>query len=87
MSKIAENGPQFAVENFAWPLNEQTLGLKKQFEGVLLGKKPISVIKGNPAREYQSVYDAGVAAGNGTKEQRTRMLSMIYGLDEKYDAL
>ncbi len=70
MQEMADNGPQTAVENFAWPITEQTLGKKKQIERQILGSKPISVIKGNSAREYQQVYDAGVAAGNGTEEQR-----------------
>jgi hypothetical protein len=53
----------------------------------VLGNKPISVIKGNSAREYQQVYDAGVAAGNGTEEQRAIVAKMIEGMAEKEDML
>ena len=84
---MADNGPQTAVETFAWPLTEKTLGKKKQIENRILGKKPISVIKGNSAREYQQVYDAGVAAGNGTEEQRAIVSKMIEGMEEKDDFL
>jgi hypothetical protein len=52
---MAENGLQTAVERFAWPLTEKTLGKKKQFEMQVLGSRPISVFKGNAAREYQQV--------------------------------
>lgn len=83
MQEMADNGPQTAVENFAWPITEQTLGKKKQIERQILGSKPISVIKGNSAREYQQVYDAGVAAGNGTEEQRAIVSKMIDGMEEK----
>ncbi|CAM1507455.1 Fc.00g070960.m01.CDS01 [Cosmosporella sp. VM-42] len=85
--EIAENGPQTAVETFAWPMTERTLGSKKQFERQILGNKPISVIKGNSAREYQQVYDAGIAAGNGTEEQRAIVARMIDGMEEKDDML
>ncbi|KAH8664878.1 alpha/beta hydrolase [Ilyonectria robusta] len=87
LQEIAENGPQTAVETFAWPLTEKTLGEKMQFERQILGSKPISVIKGNAAREYQQVYDAGVAAGNGTEEQRAIVSKMIDGMEEKEETL
>ncbi|KAK7415751.1 hypothetical protein QQX98_005664 [Neonectria punicea] len=69
------------------PLTEQTLGEKKQLERQILGSKPLSVIKGNSAREYQQVYDAGVAAGNGTEEQRAIVSKMIEGMEEKDEGL
>lgn len=87
MQEMGDNGPQTAVETFAWPLTEKTLGKKKQIENQVLGKKPISVIKGNSAREYQQVYNAGVAAGNGTEEQRAIVSKMIEGMEEKDDFL
>ncbi len=87
MQEMADNGPQTAVETFAWPLTEKTLGKKKQIENRVLGSKPISVIKGNSAREFQQVYDAGVAAGNGTEEQHAIVSKMIEGMEEKDDML
>jgi len=83
MQEMADNGPQTAVETFAWPLTERKLGEKKQFERQILGNKPISVVKGNSAREFQQVYDAGVEAGNGTEEQRATVAKMIEGMEEK----
>jgi hypothetical protein len=68
MLEIAGNDPQTAVERFAWPLTEQTLGKKNQIGRQILQNIPISIIKGNATREYQQVHDAGVAAGNGTEE-------------------
>ncbi|KAF7542390.1 hypothetical protein G7Z17_g11620 [Cylindrodendrum hubeiense] len=87
LQEIAENGPQTAVETFAWPITELTLGEKKQFERQILGSRPISVIKGNAAREYHQVFEAGVAAGNGTEEQRIIVSKMIDGMEEKEDML
>ena len=87
LQEIAENGPQTAVETLAWPLTEKTLGSKKQFERQILGRKPVSVIKGNSAREFHDVYKAGVAAGNGTAEQRTIVAKMLEGMEEKDDML
>ncbi|KAH7369621.1 Alpha/Beta hydrolase protein [Rhexocercosporidium sp. MPI-PUGE-AT-0058] len=43
---------------------------KKQLETHVLGKCPVSVIYANGARDFRCVYDAGVAAGNGTEEER-----------------
>ncbi len=83
MQDMAGNGPQTAVEHVAWPPTEQVLGQKKQLEKQFLGDKPVSVIKGNNARDYQQVYDAGVAAGNGTDEQRRIVSEMISGMEAK----
>ena len=47
----------------------------------------VSVIKGTAAREYKQVYDSGVAAGNGTEEQRAIVLKMLEGMAEKEDML
>jgi hypothetical protein len=87
MLEIAENGPQTAVERFEWPLTEQTLEKKNQIRRQILHNRPISVIKGNAAREYQQVFDAGVAAGNRTEEQRAIVSKMLEGMEEKEDML
>lgn len=87
MQEMVANAPQTAIETVAWPMTEQTLGEKRQIESQILGTKPISVIKGNSAREYQQVYDAGVAVGNGTEEQRTIVAKMIAGMEEKDEML
>ncbi|KAH6678725.1 Alpha/Beta hydrolase protein [Halenospora varia] len=46
------------------------LAAKKQFEEQALGHRPVSVVRGNSPRDFQMMYDAGVAAGNGTEEER-----------------
>ncbi|KAG4428602.1 hypothetical protein IFR05_015913 [Cadophora sp. M221] len=46
------------------------LKAKRQLETHALGNWPVSVIHANGARDFQTVYDAGVAAGNGTEEER-----------------
>jgi hypothetical protein len=87
LQEVADNTPQSAVETFAWPLTEKTLGKKKQIENRILGDKPISVVMGNAAREYRQVYDAGVAAGNGTPEQHAKVAKMMEGMEEKDEML
>jgi len=46
------------------------LAAKKQFEKQPLGNRPISVITAWTWRDFQRMYDAGVAAGNGTEDER-----------------
>ncbi|KAH8666031.1 Alpha/Beta hydrolase protein [Tricladium varicosporioides] len=46
------------------------LAAKKQFEKQALGHRPVSVIRGNSPRDFQMMYDAGVAAGNGTEAEK-----------------
>lgn len=50
---------------------------KKQLEMHALGMWPVSVIHANGARDFQMVYDAGVAAGNGTAEERALFRDFI----------
>ncbi|PYI05194.1 alpha/beta hydrolase [Aspergillus sclerotiicarbonarius CBS 121057] len=38
----------------------------------LLRGRPLSVLRGNSKRDHQLLYEAGVARGGGTEEQRTR---------------
>ncbi|KAH9222295.1 Alpha/Beta hydrolase protein [Leptodontidium sp. 2 PMI_412] len=55
---------------------------KRQLETHALGKWPVSVIHANGARDFQAVYDAGVAAGNGTEEERRLFREFIADLVE-----
>ncbi|KAG4411728.1 hypothetical protein IFR04_015139 [Cadophora malorum] len=50
---------------------------KQQLEMHALGKWPVSVIHANGARDFQMVYDAGVAAGNGTAQERALFRDFI----------
>jgi hypothetical protein len=87
MQEMSTNGPQTAIETLAWPLSEKILGKKNQIQSHILGNNPLSVIKGNNARDYQQVFEAGVAAGNGTDEQREIVGKMIEGMEEKDEFL
>jgi pimeloyl-ACP methyl ester carboxylesterase len=53
------------------------LAAKKQIENHSLGNRPISVIHANTARDFQRVYDAGVAMGNGSDEERVSYREFI----------
>ncbi|KAJ5126975.1 alpha/beta hydrolase fold protein [Penicillium atrosanguineum] len=48
----------------------RTLAEKQQLQRQAMGNKPLSVIRCNGARDYERIYDKGVAAGNGTAQQR-----------------
>ncbi|KAL7932841.1 Alpha/beta hydrolase fold-1 [Trichoderma chlorosporum] len=43
----------------------------------LLGNRPVSVLQANYAQDLQKIYDAGIAAGNGTETQRSLMRKSI----------
>ena len=60
-----------AAESRGYKGDPPVLAAKKQFERQPLGDSPISVIEGNSLRDWQRIYDAGVAVGNGTEEERS----------------
>ena len=53
------------------------LAAKKQLEHQIMGNRPISVIHGNTARDFQRVLEAGVEAGNGSEEDREEFKEMV----------
>ncbi|KAK7751096.1 hypothetical protein SLS62_006925 [Diatrype stigma] len=53
----------------------------------LLGDKPVYVIGGVRSRDWSGLYQAGVAKGNGTEEQRSYVEELIRGVDEKNQRL
>ncbi|KAL4813312.1 Alpha/Beta hydrolase protein [Aspergillus spinulosporus] len=55
----------------------ETLKRKDQLKSQALGNRPLSVIRANTASEYMAVYEKGVAAGNGTEEQRAAFRSLL----------
>jgi pimeloyl-ACP methyl ester carboxylesterase len=57
--------------------DKPVLMAKKQCENKVLGNKPVSVIAANSAMDLQIRYDAGVAAGNGTEEERAQYRALI----------
>ncbi|KAF5016967.1 hypothetical protein F66182_11188, partial [Fusarium sp. NRRL 66182] len=58
------------------------LGEKNQFEGRVLGNRPLSVIKCQSFRDYEKMYEAGVEAGNGTVKQRQAFRRLL----DKWDS-
>ncbi|KZP07921.1 alpha/beta-hydrolase [Athelia psychrophila] len=58
------------------------LGEKRQYDTQALGDKPLSVIKGQTGRDCRKLYDAGLARGNGTEEQRRVLLRFLEGMDD-----
>jgi pimeloyl-ACP methyl ester carboxylesterase len=49
----------------------------------LLGARPICVLRGNTDKDYEKMFHAGVAKGNGTQEQRAKMKEVLDGWEEK----
>ncbi|MCJ1240317.1 hypothetical protein MMC14_008318 [Varicellaria rhodocarpa] len=58
------------------------LGSKNQLDSTILGDYPVSVIRGDSAMDIRKILNAGVAAGNGTKEQHEKMKFFVDGLAE-----
>ncbi|KAJ5995284.1 hypothetical protein N7481_002261 [Penicillium waksmanii] len=59
-----------AAEMQAAPKDRLAMVPKKQLERQPLGDYPVSVIIANTPGDFQKMYDFGVAAGNGTEEER-----------------
>lgn len=53
------------------------LAAKKQLENQILGNRPVSVLEANTLRDFQNQYNAGVAAGNGSEEERAQYRALI----------
>ncbi|KAL4861128.1 hypothetical protein BDV12DRAFT_208352 [Aspergillus spectabilis] len=64
-------------------LRAKELGKKQP----LLGGKPVYVIAGTRSRDWTGLYEAGVAKGNGTEEQRGHVREMIRTVDAKSESL
>ncbi|KAJ5744044.1 hypothetical protein N7533_008914 [Penicillium manginii] len=59
-----------AAEMQEMPNDRLALVSKKQLERLPLRNYPVSVIIANTPGDFQKMYDFGVAAGNGTEEER-----------------
>ncbi|KAL7927021.1 Alpha/Beta hydrolase protein [Trichoderma austrokoningii] len=57
--------------------DKPVLMAKKQGENQVLGNRPVSVLAANDAMDLQTRFDAGVAAGNGTEEERAQYRVLI----------
>jgi pimeloyl-ACP methyl ester carboxylesterase len=56
------------------------LAAKKQLENQILGNRPVSVLAANNAMDIRDIYEAGIAAGNRTEEERVRYRALVDGL-------
>ncbi|THZ07851.1 alpha/beta-hydrolase [Aureobasidium pullulans] len=62
----------------------ETLRMKKlSKQQPLLVNKPVYVIAGTRSRDWTGLYNAGVAKGNGSEEERRHVKEMIATVDEK----
>lgn len=55
---------------------------KRQLDLHILGDRPLSVIQGHRERDFRKLYEAGVAKGNGTKEQQLAVKEALDRMDE-----
>ena len=84
--EIARGAKAGAAEVGAFVEVCETLGRKRQFERRMMGEKPVSVVRGNSARDYWRIYEEGVRVGNGTEEQQRgfrELLERWDGVDEE----
>ena len=63
--------------------SSDALAEKKQFDAIILGDKPVSVIKGDTAGENRIRLKKAIAAGRGTEEERKLISSYLETADEK----
>ncbi|MCJ1407246.1 hypothetical protein MMC19_001317 [Ptychographa xylographoides] len=79
----SDYGNEYAgLEQQSYVSSMNDLAAHKQYENQVLGDKPVSVVKGNSYKDIQMIYDAAVAKGNGTEEQRKQMMQMIESMEE-----
>ena len=72
---------QFEIENLI--PSSDILAEKKQFDAIILGDRPVSVIKGDAPGEYRKCFERAIAAGNGTRGQRKLISDYLDTADEK----
>jgi pimeloyl-ACP methyl ester carboxylesterase len=63
--------------------SSDSLSLKKQFDTIPLGDKPVSVIKGDAVGEWKTCFERAVAAGKGTEEERKMAREYLETADER----
>ncbi|KAI0167736.1 Alpha/Beta hydrolase protein [Pestalotiopsis sp. NC0098] len=74
------------VENYApsfETLRKKDLGRRQP----LVGNRPVYVIGGTRSRDWTGLYEAGVARGNGTEEQRSYVRGLIETVDAKNERI
>ncbi|GAM85675.1 hypothetical protein ANO11243_036820 [Dothideomycetidae sp. 11243] len=76
------------LEDDNYSASFETLRKKElQQKQPLLGDNPVFVIGGTRSRDWSGLYNAGVAKGNGTEEERSHVREMIRTVDAKSEGL
>lgn len=55
---------------------------KRQLDLCLLGDRPLSIIQGHKEWDFRKLYEAGVAKGNGTREQQLAVEKTLDRMEE-----
>ncbi|CZR66310.1 related to alpha/beta hydrolase [Phialocephala subalpina] len=79
-----QNQKTEAAESEGFKSDGKALATKYQIENRILGNHPISVIKSNTYRDMKRMFDAGVAAGKGTKAERAEYEEALSDFDEAW---
>lgn len=66
-----------AAELKGYSKDRPALASKKQVENQILGDRPVSVLATNTTMDVRAEYEAGVAAENGTEEERAQHRALI----------
>lgn len=90
--RAAERGERYAraarAEEEEYGLSFEVLRRKGLGERMLLvGDMPVFVIQGTRSRDWRGLYEAGVARGNGTEEEREYVRELIGTVDVKFGNL
>ena len=76
-----------AMEWQDFQCSSDALAVHRQYERLVLGKYPVSVVKGNTIQDIRKIGDAAIKRGNGTKEQQEEALKIFETFDEKEEKL
>jgi pimeloyl-ACP methyl ester carboxylesterase len=72
---------EFEMENFT--PSSDILAAKKQYDGIVLGDRPVSVVKGDAPGETRRQLELATEGGQGTEEQRKAISDFLETADEK----
>jgi pimeloyl-ACP methyl ester carboxylesterase len=78
---------QSALEYAQYPPSFSVLAKKQQLGIALLGDRPVCVIKGDNQKDFEKLYKAGIALGNGNETERSVYLDILKTWDVKDRAL
>lgn len=70
-------GATWALEKESLKHSATELAAKNQISTQAMGSRPVVVIKGNATKDIRLITEAGIAAGNGTKNQQNALLQWM----------